>query len=138
MGRARRLLPTEPRYQDRLPTTIIDFLFGAGLRTNTQSDIRGELTARQKRVDAIASNLQKLGYGGYQTWTKQVATSRKPTSADKRPYLTLIQPKGGLGKDSPYTNVAGKKKSAAQALSDALASGQLQAITAAAAASRKN
>lgn len=138
LGKARRLLPTEKRYQDRLATTFVDFLFGVNMKTNTTTDIKGELTSRQKDLDAMAAELGKLGYGGYQNWTKQVAVTRKPTANDKRPYLTLISPKGGLGTDSPYTNVSigAKKGSATQALADLGASGQLQAIAAAAAAKR--
>lgn len=108
MGRARRLLPDEAKYQDRLPTTVVNFLFGAGLRTNTESDKAGELYYRQQVVDQIAKDLKTLGFGGYVTWSKQVAVSRKPTEKDKNPYLTLIAPKGGLPANSPYTNVPQK------------------------------
>lgn len=133
LGRARRLAPTEERYQDRMATTYLNFLFGASMRTNTESDQRGEVYFRQKKLDAMADELNTLGYGGYQKWTKQVVTRRKPTANDKRPYLTLIAPKGGLGADSPYGNVSmGNRKSAAEVLAELGASGQLQSITASA------
>ena len=105
MGRARRLLPNEPKHQDRLPLTVVNTLLGLGLRANTVSDKTGEIMKRQKSVDEMAENLQKLGYGGYSYWKKQIITSRKPSATDKRPFLTLLQPKGGLNANSPYTNV---------------------------------
>jgi hypothetical protein len=110
LGRAKRLLPDEPRYQDRLPVTVLNMAFGLSLRANTQSDKYGEIRARQKKIDQMAEDLQKLGYGGYDYWQKQVSLASKPTAADKRPYLTLLQPKGGLPSDSPFTNVASTKK----------------------------
>jgi len=110
LGRARRLLPDEPRYQDRLPVTVLNTLFGLSLRANTEADKYGEVKARQKKIDQMAEDLQKLGYGGYDYWQKQVALASKPSPTDKRPYLTLLQPKGGLPADSPFTNVASTKK----------------------------
>jgi hypothetical protein len=104
-GRSRRLLPSEPRYQDRLPVTVLNTLFGLSIRANTVSDKSGEIYARQRKIDQMATELQKLGYGGYDYWQKQVALASKPTAADKRPYLTLLQPKGGLPAGSPFTNV---------------------------------
>jgi hypothetical protein len=135
LGRARRMLPNEPKYQDRLPVTWANFLFGASMRVNTKVDKTGEVYARQKVVDNIASQLNDLGYGGYEYWKKQLATSSKPTSTDRRPYLTLIQPKGGLPSDSPYTSLP-TRQSAADVLSKALASSQLQSVVAASAAAR--
>lgn len=120
-GRARRLLPNEPRYQDRLPVTVLNTLFGLSLRANTTSDKQGEVYARQRRVDQLAEDLQKLGYGGYDYWQKQVALASKPTAEDKRPYLTLLQPKGGLPSSSPFTNVSSTGNSLAAALASYVA-----------------
>ena len=118
-GRMRRLLPSEKKYDERAATTWLNFLFGTGLRTNTMTDKSSELYFRQRSVDQIAKDLNSLGYGGYTYWNKRVELSRKPTASDKNPYLTLNQPKGGLGFDSPYTNVRGQTDFAAlaQALS---------------------
>jgi len=123
MGRARRLLPDEPRYQDRLPVTVLNTLFGLSLRVNTESDKYGEIKSRQNTIDKMAEELQKLGYGGYDYWQKQVAMSSKPAATDKRPFLTLLQPKGGLPDDSPFTNVSGKKNVDWTALAAALRNG---------------
>jgi hypothetical protein len=49
--------------------------------------------------------------------------SSKPTATDKRPFLTLLQPKGGLPDDSPFTNVSGKKNVDWTALAAALRNG---------------
>lgn len=106
LGRSRRLLPNEPKYQDRLPVTVLNTLFGLSLRANTTGDQQGEVSFRQRKVDQLATDLQKLGYGGYDYWQKQVAMASKPAATDKRPYLTLLQPKGGLPSSSPYTNVS--------------------------------
>ena len=126
-GKARRLLPTEQRYQDRLPTTVIDFLFGAGLRTVTESDQLGELSNRIKQVDAIAAQQNKLGYGGYDVMSKTVPLSYKPAKDAPKPYLMLLPPKGGLGANNPYTSIK-QRRSAAAVLSDQLASQNLQAL----------
>lgn len=109
-GRMRRLLPSEKKYDERAATTWINFLFGTGLRTNTMTDRSSELYFRQRSVDQIAKDLNSLGYGGYTYWNKRVETSRKPGPNDKRPYLTLNQPKGGLGPNSAYTNVRSSSK----------------------------
>jgi hypothetical protein len=105
-GRARRLLPSEEKHQDRLPVQVVNLLFGLSLRANTKSDKAGELYKRQSELDKLAETLSDLGYGGYEYWRKQVTLASKPTSTDKRPYLTLLQPKGGLPMNSPFTNVA--------------------------------
>ncbi len=109
-GRMRRLLPSEKKYDERAATTWINFLFGTGLRTNTMTDRSSEIYYRQRSVDQIAKDLNSLGYGGYTYWNKRVETSRKPGPNDKRPYLTLNQPKGGLGANSAYTNVRSSSK----------------------------
>jgi hypothetical protein len=75
-GRMRRLLPSEKKYDERAATTWINFLFGAGLRTNTMTDrVVGEFIIRQRSVDHIAKDLNSLGYGGYTYWDKRVETS---------------------------------------------------------------
>lgn len=119
-GRMRRLLPSEKKYDERAATTWINFLFGTGLRTNTATDKSSELYFRQRSVDQIAKDLNSLGYGGYTYWNKRVEISRKPGVNDKRPYLTLNQPKGGLGFNSPYTNVRSSSKVSPEALQAAM------------------
>jgi hypothetical protein len=119
-GRMRRLLPSEKKYDERAVTTWINFLFGAGLRTNTMTDRSSELYFRQRSVDQIAKDLSTLGYGGYTYWNKRVDISRKPGPNDKRPYLTLNQPKGGLGPNSAYTNVRSSSKLSPEAFQAAM------------------
>ncbi len=119
-GRMRRLLPSEKKYDERAATTWINFLFGTGLRTNTMTDRSSELYFRQRSVDQIAKDLNTLGYGGYTYWNKRVETSRKPGANDKRPYLTLNQPKGGLGPNSAYTNVRSSSKLSPEAFQAAM------------------
>lgn len=119
-GRMRRLLPSEKKYDERAATTWINFLFGTGLRTNTMTDKSSEIYFRQRSVDQIAKDLNSLGYGGYTYWDKRVETSRKPKDTDKRPYLTLNQPKGGLGAGSAYTNVRSSSKLSPEAFQAAM------------------
>lgn len=119
-GRMRRLLPSEKKYDERAATTWLNFLFGTGLRTNTMTDRSSELYFRQRSVDQIAKDLNSLGYGGYTYWNKRVETSRKPKDTDKRPYLTLNQPKGGLGAGSAYTNVRSSSKLSPEAFQAAM------------------
>jgi hypothetical protein len=134
-GKARRLLPTEKRFQDRLPTTIIDFLFGAGLRTVTEADQLGELSNRAKKVDEIAATQNRLGYGGYDIKEKTVPLAYKPSKDDPKPILMLVPPKGGLNKENPYTSIK-QRKSAAQVLSEGLASQNLKVLAEKVAAGR--
>jgi hypothetical protein len=68
LGRARRLAPSEQKYQDRAVTSWVSFLSGFSVRTNTQSDQRSELYRRRQHLDQMAESLQSLGYGGYDTW----------------------------------------------------------------------
>jgi hypothetical protein len=84
------------------------------------SDRSSEVYFRQRSVDQIAKDLNSLGYGGYTYWDKRVETSRKPGPNDKRPYLTLNQPKGGLGFGSAYTNVRSSSKLSPEVLQAAM------------------
>jgi hypothetical protein len=68
LGRARRLAPSEQKYQDRMNTSWISFLTGFSMRTNTTSDQRSELYRRRQHLDQMAESMQSLGYGGYDTW----------------------------------------------------------------------
>ena len=134
-GKARRLLPTEQRYQDRLATSIVDFLFGAGLRTVTEADQLGELSNRTKRVDQIAAQQNRLGYGGYDVMQKTVPLAYKPAKDAKKPYMILVPPKGGLPADNPYTSIK-TKKSVAAVLAEQQASSNLRVLAQKVAAGR--
>lgn len=47
LGRARRLMPSEKRYQDRLFTSVMSTVFGFGARTNTEYQRAGAIRARE-------------------------------------------------------------------------------------------
>jgi hypothetical protein len=64
-GRARRLAPSEDRYNERWGTTAVSFAFGVGLRTNTPTEQRGEIRRRIRVADDMATDLRSKGYGGY-------------------------------------------------------------------------
>lgn len=76
IGRSRRMVPSEQKYQDRLATTWINFAFGLGLRTNTAAEQTGELKRRAGKVDALAEDMESLGYGGYYQYTSDVPIKR--------------------------------------------------------------
>lgn len=62
LGRTRRLVPNEKRYQSRVVTTWASFLFGAGLRSNTPQAQWGELRRRTDNASALLRGLQDTGY----------------------------------------------------------------------------
>jgi hypothetical protein len=47
LGKARRLAPSETKYQDREITNFLNFTLGLGLRTNTKAEQQSELRRRQ-------------------------------------------------------------------------------------------
>jgi hypothetical protein len=67
MGQIRRLLPyldeggTESRNEARLWTTMATSLFGVSMRTNTKSDMEGELYRRSLDIGTLARDLKSVG-----------------------------------------------------------------------------
>jgi hypothetical protein len=62
LGRTRRLLPSEEKYQQRSTATWASFVFGIGSRANTEKDKEGELFRRAKEVEAMAKDLKDLQF----------------------------------------------------------------------------
>lgn len=60
-GRARRLFPSEEKYSQRVATTWLGFIFGAGVRTNTDTEQRNELMRRLSSLDATWADEKALG-----------------------------------------------------------------------------
>jgi hypothetical protein len=105
------------------------------LRTVTEADQLGELSNRTKRVDQIAAQQNRLGYGGYDVMQKTVPLAYKPAKDAKKPYMILVPPKGGLPADNPYTSIK-TKKSAAAVLAEQQASSNLRVLAQKVAAGR--
>ncbi len=63
-GKARRLFPSEEKYSDRAATSWLSFVFGLGLRTNTEQDRRNELNRRVSREFENISTNSELGFLG--------------------------------------------------------------------------
>lgn len=103
LNRARRLAPSEDKYQRRVVATWASMLFGLGFRANTEADKKGELYRRSKNVEKINTGLETLGYGGYKTLSRDIATTRAPAEGEKSPFLMVAEPKGGLPFGSAYT-----------------------------------
>jgi hypothetical protein len=103
LGRTRRALPSEEKYQRRAVTSWMSMVLGLSFRSNTVQDQAGELYRRNATVDKINSDLQSLGYGGYRTKSRDLAVTTAPSKTDKSPYLMTVAPKGGLPSGSPYT-----------------------------------
>ena len=121
LGRARRLAPSEEKYQRRVVSTWASMLFGLGFRANTESDKKGELYRRSKKVESLNTDLQTMGYGGYKTLNRDVAMTRGAKEGEKSPFLMVAEPKGGLPLGSPYT-MPSKGTTGQVALNKALAS----------------
>ena len=104
LGRARRLFPSdsaesESKYSSRVMLSWANAVFGLGFTANTESDMSSELYRRTKNLDKINKELSTMGYGGYKTLTKDIATKRKPVKGEKSPYLIVATPKGGANKN---------------------------------------
>lgn len=128
LGRARRLFPSdsaesEQKYSNRVVLSWANAIFGLGLTANTESDKSSELYRRTKSLDAINKELSTLGYGGYKTLTRDVATRRKPAKGEKSPYLITVSPKGGASKNYVMPK---KGQSGSDALAIALRKMKLQ------------
>jgi len=102
LGRTRRMFPSEDRYSRRVVASWASMVFGITIRANTEADQQGELFRRSKKLESMNTNLTSLGYGGFKTMTKDVATKSKPGEEEKSPYLMVVEPRGGLRIGSPY------------------------------------
>jgi hypothetical protein len=103
LGRVRRLFPSEDKYSRRVVATWASLVFGLGFRANTESDKKGELYRRSKKVESINTDLQGMSYGGYKTLSKDIAMGRGATEGEKSPYVMAVEPKYGLPYGSAYT-----------------------------------
>jgi len=99
LGRLRRTLPSEDKYQQRAGTTMVNMLFGTGLRTNTTADQKGELYRRQKGLDAQAQSLSNLQYGGYYQSQRVQATASKTTDPTTGKLKSIPQPSAAARRD---------------------------------------
>lgn len=70
MGRARRALPSEDKYTQRMNTTMASMLFGVGMRHNTPASKASELYRRMDRLDSWMEEQRGLGYGGYSEFSR--------------------------------------------------------------------
>jgi uncharacterized coiled-coil DUF342 family protein len=61
-GRARRLVPSEERYQQRLTTSWLSTIFGLSLRTNTPKEIEGQIRRQEEDIRRLYEDLVSLGY----------------------------------------------------------------------------
>ena len=125
LGRARRLFPSdsqesEEKYSNRVTLSWANMVFGLGFTANTQSDKSGELYRRTKSVDSLNKKLSTMGYGGYKTLTKDVATRSKPVKGEKSPYLIVAQPSRAKGGAGPSYVMPKKGQTGNQALKTAL------------------
>ena len=103
LGRVRRLFPSEDKYSRRAVGTWASMVFGLSVRANTESDQQGELYRRSKKVESINTDLQGLSYGGYKTFSKDIAMGRAADEGEKSPYVMAVEPKYGLPFGSAYT-----------------------------------
>lgn len=121
LGRTRRMFPSEDRYSRRVVASWASMVFGITIRANTEADQQSELFRRSKKLESMNTNLTSLGYGGFKTMTKDVATKSKPGEGEKSPYLMVVEPRGGLRIGSPY-QMPTKGLTGGQQLDRALAS----------------
>ena len=62
LGQSRRLLPNEPRLQERGLMTALNFTFGAGLRVNSPTEQANELYRRRRALLDMEQRLETSGY----------------------------------------------------------------------------
>lgn len=62
LGKLRRLVPNESRYQNRVMSTWLSFAFGIGMRTLDDPTKFGELSRRNEAVGRIVKDLKERGY----------------------------------------------------------------------------
>lgn len=78
-GRARRLFPSEPQYNERVMASWASFALGAGLRVNTPTDRRNEAYRRIYNELESAESRQELGYVDF-GYTDEGSVRRPPTA----------------------------------------------------------
>jgi hypothetical protein len=103
LGRVRRMFPSEDKYTRRAVATWASMVFGITIRANTEADVQGEIIRRSKKLESTNIDYGSLGYGGFKTFSKDIAVSSKPEKGERSPYLMVVEPKGGLLPSSPYT-----------------------------------
>lgn len=61
LGRMRRLAPNEEKYQSRQAATWLSYVFGIGVRANTESQQYGEIARRAGALKSKVAELQSMG-----------------------------------------------------------------------------
>ena len=74
LGRMRRAVPNEEKYQDRWWTSMASMLFGVAVRSNTEQDQIGELRRQERKLDALAQDYRSLGKPSYAEGTYSFET----------------------------------------------------------------
>lgn len=62
IGQYRRLFPSEDKYEERRMSSVLSFLLGVGLRTNTQREQANEVWRRRDAAENEIGNYEDLGY----------------------------------------------------------------------------
>lgn len=78
-GKARRLFPSEPQYNERMTSSWLSFALGAGIRVNTKTEQRNEAYKRIYSDLESANSRRELGYADYGTTDE--GKPRNPPSA---------------------------------------------------------
>lgn len=61
LNQARRLVPSEPKYQNRVSTQFASYLTGITMRANTPQDQEAEVFRRTRALDATVKDLKSMG-----------------------------------------------------------------------------
>lgn len=61
LNQARRLVPSEPKYQNRVSTQFASYLTGVTMRANTPQDQEAEVFRRTRALDATVKDLKSMG-----------------------------------------------------------------------------
>jgi hypothetical protein len=62
LSQARRVLPSEDRYEDRRWSSMLSYFFGVGTRTNTEAEQQKVLWQRYYELDDQLKEAEQLGY----------------------------------------------------------------------------
>jgi hypothetical protein len=75
----RRLVPSEPKYQNRLTTSLLSYTAGLALRTNTPQDQEAEIFRRTRELDQRLADMKATG---------QIPPQRTKPKKERRTSLT--------------------------------------------------
>jgi hypothetical protein len=89
LAQARRLVPTEEKYQNRVTTTFLSYLGGVNMRTNTPQDMEAEIFRRTRTLEGMINDMEDTGQ-----IQKKATKPRRERRVTLASVLANVQPTG--------------------------------------------